>query len=81
MPVVLSAVISPNVTLEVTGAGLPSGAGGVALRFTLHDGPLAFTLTDQQARELCRLIDRRLAGAATEARSDERSGCGPGQTV
>ena len=62
MPIVLSQVISPNVTLEVKSAGLPSGAGGVALRFALHDGPIAFTLTDQEARELCRLIDRRLAG-------------------
>ena len=64
MPIVLSEVISPNVTLEVKSAGLSSGAGGVALRFALHDGPIAFTLTDQEARELCRLIDRRLAGCA-----------------
>ena len=64
MPISLSEVISPNATLEVTSAGVPAGAGGVALRFTLHDGPITFTLTDQEARELCRHIDRRLAGCA-----------------
>ena len=45
MPIILSQVISPDVTLEVNSAGLPTGAGGLALRFALPDGPLAFTLT------------------------------------
>ena len=66
MSIVLSEVISPKVTLQVTSAGLPEGAGGVALRFTLNDGPVAFTLTDGEARWLLMQIEGQLpAGADT----------------
>jgi hypothetical protein len=40
---------------------LPDAAGGVALRFALYDGPLAFTLTDDEARWLVTQIERQLA--------------------
>ena len=63
MPIILSEVISPNVTLDVGSAGLPTGAGGVALRFTLTDGPIAFTLTDDEARWLRTQIEDRLGAA------------------
>jgi len=42
-------------------AALPDAAGGVALRFALYDGPLAFTLTDDEARWLVTQIERQLA--------------------
>lgn len=61
MSIVLSAVISPDVTLGVSPAALPDAAGGVALRFALYDGPLAFTLTDDEARWLVTQIERQLA--------------------
>ena len=69
MSIVLSEVISPNVTLHVTSAGLPTGAGGVALRFTLNDGPIAFTLTDDEAHWLLMQIERQLV-AGGDARVD-----------
>ena len=63
MPIILSEVVSPNVTLDVGSAGLPTGKGGVALRFGLHDGPIAFTLTDHEARWLLTQIEGRLTTA------------------
>lgn len=35
-------------TMDVTSAGLPGASPGIALRFQLHDGPIALTLTDQE---------------------------------
>ena len=40
MRIVLSAVISPDVTLDVVPAVLPEAPGGIALRFELYDGPI-----------------------------------------
>jgi hypothetical protein len=61
MTIILSAHISPDLTLEVRSAGLPGTAGGIALRFTLHDGPISFTLTNDEARRLIIQIQRQLA--------------------
>ena len=59
--IILSAVISPNVTLDVGPAALPEAAGGVALRFGLYDGPICFTLTADEARWLAEQITHQLA--------------------
>jgi hypothetical protein len=64
MPITLTEVISPNVALDIRSAGLPIGAGGVALAFALHDGPLAFALSDREARWLVGEIERQLTLAA-----------------
>ena len=50
--------------MGVRSAGLPHGAGGIALRFTLlGNRPMAFRLTDAQARWLIDQIEHRLATA------------------
>ena len=50
-------------TLQVKTAGLPEGAGGVLLLVELYDGPMGFSLTDNEARELITQIKRQLAAA------------------
>jgi hypothetical protein len=48
-------------TVDVTSAGLPGASPGIALRFELYDGPIAFTLTDDEAGWLLAQIETRLA--------------------
>jgi hypothetical protein len=61
---VLSAVISPDVTLDVVPAVLPEAPGGIALRFELYDGPICFTLTAEEAGWLSEQRARQLTEGA-----------------
>jgi hypothetical protein len=75
MSIVLSAVISPDVTLSVEPAVLPEAQGGVALRFGLYDGPICFTLTVEEARWLSEQIaDQLNQGAIATGRSGAKGG-------
>ena len=63
MSIVLTETLGRR-TMEVRSASLPHGAGGIALRFTLlGNRPMAFRLTDAQARWLIDQIEHRLATA------------------
>jgi hypothetical protein len=62
MGIVLSQTIG-SVAVEVSSAGLPGPSEGIALRFQLDDGPIAFTFTEEEARWLLAQIQRQLARA------------------
>ncbi len=46
-------------------SALPEATGGVAIEYGLHDGPLIFTLAEQEARELHELLAEQLARMRT----------------
>lgn len=50
-------------TMDVCSAGLPGPSAGVALRFELYDGSIAFALTDEEAQRLVAEIQIRIARA------------------
>jgi hypothetical protein len=78
MRIVLSAVISPDVTLDVVPAVLPEARGGIALRFELYDGPICFTLTAEEAGWLSEQIARQLTEGADPTGGAKRRGGQPG---
>lgn len=59
MSITLSQTIGAT-RMEVCSAGLPGPSGGVALRFELYDGSIAFALTDEEARRLVAEIQMRI---------------------
>ena len=67
MSIALSHTIGAD-TIQVRSAGLPTATGGIALCFALNDGPMTFTLTDEEARRVVAQIDRQLAGAGVRVR-------------
>jgi hypothetical protein len=64
MSIVLFAVTSPDVTLDVVPAVLPEAPGGIALRFELYEGPICFTLTAEEPGWLSEQIARQLTEGA-----------------
>ncbi len=61
MTIVLSTIGSRGVAVDIGPAALPEAAGGVAIEYGLHDGPLVFTLTDQEAHQLQAMLAEQLA--------------------
>jgi hypothetical protein len=60
MTIALSTIGSRSVTLTVGPSALPEAPDGIALRLTLHDGPLILTLTRQEADVLAGELARQL---------------------
>jgi hypothetical protein len=54
--IVLSALGSRGVTVEVGPSALWEAADGIAVSYGLYDGRLTFTLTREEATELHRMI-------------------------
>jgi hypothetical protein len=50
--IILTTIGSRGVTVDVGPAALPEAAGGVAIEYGLHAGPLIFTLTQHEAAQL-----------------------------
>ncbi len=68
MTINLTTIGSRNVTVDIGPSALSeSGPGGVAVEFGLFDGPLIFTLTAQEARQLVAAITAQLDGGPSPA--------------
>ena len=60
MSITLSTIGSRNVTIDIRPSPFEETPRGIVISYGLHDGPLAFTLTVQEARELIAEIIREL---------------------
>jgi hypothetical protein len=61
MTIALSTIGSRSVTLTVDPSALEEAPDGVALKLTLHDGPLVLTLTRDEAQTLSTELAEQLA--------------------
>lgn len=61
MTIALSTIGSRRVTLTVGPSTMEEAPDGVALKLTLHDGPLILTLTRDEARALEAELTQQLA--------------------
>jgi hypothetical protein len=60
MTIVLSTIGSRGVTIDIGPAAVAEAAGGIALACGLHDGPLIFTLSAEEAHQLYTAIGSQL---------------------
>ena len=60
MSITLSTIGSRNVTITIAPSPFEEAPGGILISYGLHDGPLIFTLTVQEARELIAEIIQQL---------------------
>ncbi len=67
MTMILSICGSRGVTVAVGPSALWEAPGGVAVTYGLYDGPVTFTLTEQEARQLHAMLAEQLASAAERA--------------
>ena len=60
---------SRGITVDVSPSALYEAPDGIAITYGLHDGPLTFTITAQEASQLAAAISDQLAAnrAAPEA--------------
>lgn len=65
MTIVLSITGSRGVTVDVGPSALWEATGGVAIKYGIHDGPLIFTLTRQEATQLQAKIAEQLLSEAS----------------
>jgi hypothetical protein len=67
MTIALTTIGSRSVTLTIGPSALEEAPGGIALKLTLHDGPLVLTLTRDEAQAIAADITAQLAepGKAT----------------
>jgi hypothetical protein len=61
MTIALTTIGSRGVTLMVGPSALQEALDGVALKLTLHDGPLVLTLTREEAQALVTELTEQLA--------------------
>ena len=61
MTIALTTIGSRSVTLTVGPSALTEALDGVALKLTLHDGPLVLALTRDEARTLATELTEQLA--------------------
>ena len=61
MTIALTTIGSRSVTLTVGPSALEEAPDGVALKLTLHDGPLVLTLTRDEAQTLVAELTEQLA--------------------
>jgi len=73
MSITLSTIGSANITINIGPSPFPEAPGGILISYGLHDGPLTFTLTVQEARELIAEIIQQLTTppAWSPARHDQ----------
>lgn len=60
MSITLSTIGSRNVTITIAPSPLEEAPGGILISYGLHDGPLTFALTVQEARALIGEIIQQL---------------------
>jgi len=59
MTITLSTIASANITIDIAPSPFEETPGGILISYTLHDGPLTFTLTVHEARALiAEIIDQ-----------------------
>jgi hypothetical protein len=61
MTIALTTIGSRRVTLTIGPSALEEAPDGVALKLTLHDGPLVLTLTQDEAQTLNAELTEELA--------------------
>lgn len=59
--ITLTVLGSRGVTVDIGPSSLYEAADGVAISYALHDGPLTFTITGQEAQQLAAAITDQLA--------------------
>jgi len=60
MTITLTTIGSTNITIDIHPSPFQEAPGGVLISYRLHDGPLTFTLTVQEARALIAEIIEQL---------------------
>ncbi|HUL46766.1 MAG TPA: hypothetical protein VLV25_06685 [Steroidobacteraceae bacterium] len=60
MSITLSTVGSANITIDIEPSPFQEAPGGILISYRLHDGPITFTLTVQEARALIAEIIQQL---------------------
>jgi len=60
MSITLSTIGSRNVTITIAPSPFQEAPGGILISYGLHDGPLTFALTVQEARALIGEIIQQL---------------------
>jgi hypothetical protein len=60
MSITLSTIGSANITIDIRPSPFQEAPGGVLITYGLHDGPLTFTLTVQEATALINEIIHQL---------------------
>ena len=60
MSITLTTIGSRNVTITIAPSPFEEAPGGILISYGLHDGPLTFALTVQEARDLINEIIHQL---------------------